>query len=177
MGSYFDIRYEQESIDSGIAQQQNETGTTVPWFFFDPSNSHPDPIYGEGGRAWKGPYPMPVYAVTRIEGARNDEEGAGMYPVDSLTMWISYAQARKAGLLPPVDQTSDHLKDRFIFDNEVWSPSSIISRNLLLGGGTRAMIAISATRVMPDEMDTDEPDFLKWAAPSFRQPDTGFDVS
>lgn len=149
----------------------------MPWFFFDAKNSHPDPIYGEGGRAWKGPYPMPVYSVTRTEGSRNDQEGEGMYPVDSLTMWITYAQAQKAGLLPEVDKTHEHLKDRFVFDNEVWAPSSIVARNWLGGGGRRSMIAVTATQIMSDEMDTDDVDFLKWAAEPFRQPDPGFDVS
>lgn len=177
MGDYFDIRYEQESIDSGLAARQQETGTTVPWFFFDAARSHPDNIYGEGGRAWKGPYPMPIYSVTRTEGGRSDESGEGMYPVDSLVLWISYAQAEKAGLLPEVDKTSQHLKDRFIFDNEVWSPSSIVARNWLGGGGRRSMIVVTATQVMPDEMEDDEPNFVEWGAQPFRQPDPGFDVA
>lgn len=173
---YFDIRYEQDSIDQGLAQQQGETGTTVPWFVFDKTNSHPDPVYGEGGRAWKPPRPIPVYSVTRTEGGRDDGGGEGMYPVDSLTLWISYGQALAAGLLPTVDETHDHLKDRFLFDNEIWAPSEIVSRNWLGGGGRRAMVVVTATQVRDDEMD-DEPDFKQWAATPYRQADPGSDVS
>ena len=175
-GEYFDLRFEQDSIDTGLAQQQQETGTTVPWFFFDVKNSHPDPVYGEGGRAFTGPHPIPVYSVTRTEGGRNDLEGEGQYPVDSLTMWITYDQARKNGLLPVVDETHEHLRDRFVFDNEVWAPSNIVARNWLGDKGHRSMIVVAATQVMPDEM-VDDPDFLAMAAPSFRRSDPGFAVS
>jgi hypothetical protein len=175
-GEYFDARFEQESIDKGITDQQGEQGTTVPWFFFDPKDSHPDPIYGEGGRKWDGPYPMPVFSITRSTGGRNDQEGEGLYPVDSVVVWLGYGQAEKAGLLPVVDETHEHLKDRFVFDNEVWSPSSIVARNWLGQGARRSMIVVTGTQVMPDEMDND-PDFLARAAEPFRQPDAGFDVA
>lgn len=177
MGEFFDARYEQESIDKGLAQQQGVQGTTLPWFFFDKANSHPDPIYGEGGRKWDGPYPMPVFSISRTTGGRNDQEGEGMYPVDSLAMWLSYAQAEKAGLLPTVDETHDHLSDRFVFDNEVWTPSTIAARNWLGQGARRSMIVVTATQIMGDEMEADEPDFLAWAAQPYREPDTGSDVA
>lgn len=166
MSRFFDPRYEQESIDQGIADRQQEVGFTVPWYFFDRDKTTTDPIYDEGsfgqyGLRWRGPYPMPVYQITRIEGA-DEDNGQGFYTVDRITVWLSYRQAVDAGLLPAPDQTDQHLKDRFIFDNKVWSPDSIISRNLLGGGGTRSMVIVQATQVRDDEM-VDDPNFQAFA--------------
>lgn len=165
MGQIFDPRFEQDSIDSGIEQQQQETGVIIQWWFWDPEGTGVDPIYDEpsltGGRKYTGPFPMPVLTVTRVEGAMQDT-GEGAYTVDSLNLTMGYRQAAAAGLLPEADQTNQHLKDRFVYDNEVWTPSSIVSRNLLGGGGTRSLIHVTATQVRDDEM-VDDPQFLKYA--------------
>ena len=166
MSRMFDTRYEQESIDFGMAEQQDETGFTVPWWFYDGVKSRVDDVYGEGsfgttGRRWKGPFPMPVYHVTRSEGTNVNPDG-GFYTVGQIQISMSYRQAVNAGFLPAPDRTNQHLKDRFIFDAKVWEPSSIQARNLLGRGGTQSMVIVIATEVMPDEMD-DDADFLRYA--------------
>lgn len=169
MSSIFGVKYEQNSIDFGIAERQYETGFTVPWWFFDQEHSRVDSVYDEGsfataGRRWKGPFPMPLYSITRTEGRDSNADG-GFYTVDKIMVWMSYRQAVNAGFLPAPDQTNEHLKDRFVFDNKVWSPDSIVSRNLLGGGGTRSMVVIEATEVRADEMDNDD-QFQKYATPT-----------
>lgn len=166
MGHFFDPRYEQRSINKGIAEQQHETGQTIWWWFYDKLLSAPDPVYGEGGAKYTGPHPIPVLQYTRREGELGIAGGEGIYPVDSVTLSIGYQQAADAGLLPRVDDTHDHYRDRFVLEGKVYSPSLIISRNLLGGGGTRSMIVIDATQVRADELENDI-DFLALAAAPF----------
>lgn len=175
MGVYFDPRYEQESIDKGIAAQQFETGVTVQWWMWDAQDSRISNIYDEdtsaGGREWRGPVPVEVLQATRTEGSLEDA-GEGAYAVDSATLVIGYKQAAKVGLLP--DKTREHLKDRFVWDGEVWSPSSLVARNLL--GGTnnrRSVIMVAATQVRDDEMVND-PQFQRYAERDYVRPDPGF---
>lgn len=175
MGAYFDTEYEQDSINTGITRQQEETGVTVDWWFWDPRDSRVSNIYDEdvpgASRHWRGPYPMPVYQASRTEGTLEDT-GDGAYVVDNVTLVIGYGQAYRHGLRPVVDR-AQHLKDRFVWDGLVWSPSSIVARNLLGGRGTRATVLVQATQVRDDELVNDT-QFQQYAEPGYVEPDPGF---
>lgn len=178
MGVYFDSGYEQESIDAGIASRQQEVGVTVQWWFWDAKDSEVDDVYDEGipGRSlhWRGPFLLPVYQVHRVEGTAVDA-GDGSYGVDNIQLVLGYAQATRAGLVPAVDRDRlrTHLKDRFIFDGKVWSPSSIVAHNKLGGRGTRATIIVEATEVRDDELVNDT-QFAKYAEADYVDPNPGF---
>jgi len=176
MGAYFDTKFEQESIDKGIAEQQQLTGVNVQWWFWDPETSRISNVYDEddpgASRMWKGPVLIPVLEASRTEGVLEDA-GNGAYSVDMVTLVLGYRQATDAGLLPPVDEPSDvHLKDRFVWDNLVWNPSSIVARNLLGNGGTRSTIIVRATQVHDDEMVNDD-QFQKYAETKYVDPQPG----
>lgn len=175
MGVYFDARFEQESIDQGIAAQQRVQGMAVQWWLWDPVDSRIDTLYDEdvsgASRRWKGPILLSVFSANRIEGPLEDT-GNGAYTVDSVTLVLGYRQATDEGLVPPVDQTNSHLKDRFVWDGRVWNPSSIVARNLLGQGGTRATIIVHATQVRDDELVNDD-QFQKYAEPDFAVPTPG----
>lgn len=178
MGIYFDPRFEQESIDRGVAAQQRETGVVVQWYFLDVKGSRVSNLYDEevsdASFAWRGPYPIPVLQATRTEGSLEDA-GEGGYVVDSVQMVLGYRQAVDAGLDPAPDKTKQRLKDRFVWDNKVWTPSSIVARNLLGGGGTRSVIHVVATEVRDDELVNDT-EFQRYAERPFVQPDPGYVV-
>lgn len=148
---------------------------TVEWYLWDPEDSRIDTLYDEdmvdASRHWKGPITLSVFTANRTEGALEDR-GDGSYTVDNVTLVMGYRQATDEGLVPPVDQTNTHLKDRFVWDNEVWNPSSIVARNLLGQGGTRATIIVHATQVRDDEMLNDD-QFQKYAERDFAVPDPG----
>jgi hypothetical protein len=162
---YFDPRFTQENIDDGIEAQQQETGVLVDWWFYDEKATIVDPTFDEGadtgGRRWTGPFPMPVLQASRTEG-EPVESDLGFYTIDLVTLVLGYRQAANSGLLPAVDVTNQHLRDRFVFDSRVWSPTSIQARNLLGGGGTRSTVIVRAAQVKPDEMIND-PDFQAFA--------------
>lgn len=178
MGSYFDARFEQESVDRGITQQQAVQGITVEWWFWDPVNSRISNVYDEdipgASRHWRGPLMLSVLSASRTEGALQDT-GDGAYTVDNVTLVMGYRQATDEGLVPPVDETNVHLKDRFVWDGDVWNPSAIIARNLLGQGGTRSTIIVHATQVRDDEMVNDT-QFQKYAEPDYVDPEPGFVV-
>lgn len=151
-------------------------GITVEWWLWDPIDSRIDSLYDEdapgASRHWKGPLTLSVFSATRTEGPLEDN-GDGAYTVDSVMLVMGYRQATDEGLVPPVDQNTDvHLKDRFVWDGVVWNPSSIVSRNLLGQGGTRATIIVHATQVRDDELVNDD-QFQKYAEPDFTEPTPG----
>lgn len=179
-GSYFDQRYEQESIDSGLADQTRESGLQIPWWFFDPGSStlgepydegsYDDPDPNQGGLRWSGPHIMPALSVTRTEGVRQDPD-TGFYVVDQIVLYMPYRMAVSAGMLPPPDEVSTHLQDRFLFDNRIWKVGSMISRNLHGDGGTgsRTMILVAGTQATQDEL-VNSVDFQQWATPVEDEP-------
>lgn len=178
MGVYFDSAFEQESIDKGIADRQHNFGVTVDWWFWDPKDSEIDDIYDEGipGRTlmWRGPFRLPVYQVHRVQGTAVDA-GEGSYGVDNIQLVLGYAQATRAGLEPAVDfdKSRSHLKDRFVFDHKVWSPSSIVAHNKMGGRGTRSTIIVEATEIRDDELVNDV-QFLKFSETGYVDPNPGF---
>lgn len=169
MGERFSLRYTANRIDFGIARQQQIQGTTINWWFFRSDLTQTDDIYDEGsiagGKRYHGPYRIPVYTISRVEGMV-DQAAEGFQTIDHLTLHMSLAQAKQAGLLPATDKTNAHLKDRFTWDGKVWKPSTIITRNLL-SNLRRFMIVVMAQEVLRDEMVND-PDFLQDSDPTVR---------
>ena len=177
MANYFDPRFEQESIDTGITRQQEETGITVAWWFWDPKDSRTNNVYDEDApgesRHWRGPFPRPVLQATRTTGTLEDQ-GEGAYEVDMATLVLGHEQAIRHGLSPTPDVTAVHLKDRFVWDGKVWNPSSVVPRNML--GGTnnrRSTILVTATEVKSDELVNDD-QFQKYAEPDYVDPSSGY---
>lgn len=175
MANYFDPKFEQESIDRGIAQQQGETGVWVDWWFWDPKDSRISNVYDEdipgASRHWRGPHPMPVLQASRTMGTMEDS-GEGAYQVDMVSLVLGYHQALQRGL-SPVDFTAKHLKDRFVFEGKVWNPSSIVARNLLGGNDRRrSTVMVVATEVKPDELVNDD-QFQRYAEPDYVDPTPG----
>lgn len=169
---YFGPKFDQESVDKNLAARQQEVGFNIPWWFYDEVHSTVDNTYDEGednedtgqqtGLRWTGPILIPALSVTRTEGQRQNRD-VGIYTVDQVVMYLPYRQAVSAGFWPPPDTTNVHLKDRFLFDNYIWSPTSVVSRNLVGGNSRRrAMIALSAEQVKADEL-VNQVDFAHWA--------------
>jgi hypothetical protein len=173
---YFGPKFDQENVDRNLALRQQEIGFNIPWWFYDAVNSTVDETYNEGeenedtgqttGLRWTGPILIPVLSATRTEGQRENRDG-GIYVVDQVVMYIPYQQGVSAGFLPPPDQGAQgvHLRDRFLFDNFIWSPVSVVTRNLVGGNsGRRAIIALAAEQVKGDEL-VGQVDFREWAQP------------
>ncbi len=164
MGRIFSTRYNANRIDHNIARQQQVQGTNIEWWFYRPDETVVIDPYDEadiasGGKRFHGPYLIPVYDITRVEGSVQ-APGEGFQTYDTVRMVLGYDQARRAGLLPEVDRTSDgntHLKDRFVWDRHVWKPYTIVSRGLL-SNLRRFTVLVVAQEVTQDEM-VDDPDF------------------
>jgi len=171
---YFGPKFEQESVDKNLALRQQEIGFNLPWWFYDEKNSTIDETYDEGednedsgqttGLRWTGPILIPVLSATRTQGQRENRDG-GIYVVDQVVMYLPYQQAVSAGYLPAPDRAPQgtHLRDRFLFDDFIWSPVSVVVRNLVGGNSRRrAIIALAAEQVKADEL-INQVDFAHWA--------------
>lgn len=114
------IKYEMASMNRGAKEWQRETGESVLWFEFDPSQSSAHPIYDEGpNRMWYPPVRLPVmfFDFHQDDPVRAEE---GLYTVSTATFTFMTSIAWDLFKIPPVN-TGAHFKDRFAYGNPMTS--------------------------------------------------------
>ena len=135
----FKIDYETVSMDEGIVDElRDPVGTQVDWWTWDPDAlaadyaNWVDPIYDVSnqedgkGRRWNDPFKLPVIMAQILRGTNVMNE-RGFYVVDTLRLIISVADLNR--LLPDiVDNPSNHIKDRVVFQEEVFVPTRVLPR-------------------------------------------------
>ena len=172
----FNTRHELAHIRAEMSRLHGKVGTTVLWYTYSPSTSEPDDVFDESaddiydedtgqaterrGRDWNPPFVVPVISATRVEGSEQNNE-LGFYTTDSIHLVLSYEMARKSGLLNLDLKSNDRLKDRLVYDNVVFSPTSIQVRGQL--GDSDTVVGVDAVEIDPDELVYDE-DFARWAS-------------
>lgn len=135
----FKIDYESKSMEEGIVDElRDPVGTSVSWWRWDQVylDSYPelviDDIYdvssqtpGEG-RRWKSPFELPVIMGQQLRGTNVMNE-RGFYTVDSLRLVVAVADVQR--LIPALlDEPTMHIKDRIVFQNEVFVPTRVVPR-------------------------------------------------
>lgn len=135
----FKIDFESKSMDEGIVDElRDPVGTTVNWWVWDDEalaadyDNWVDPIYDVSnqdtnkGRRWNDPIEVPVILGQLIRGTNVMNE-RGFYTVDSLRIVVSVADINR--LLPAlIDSPSQHIKDRIVFQNQVFVPTRVLPR-------------------------------------------------
>jgi hypothetical protein len=165
-GGRFSVDFETASIYGGLRDWQRWTGDQVYYFRFAYDQSSVDPVYGEAdsplGRIYFGPMNVPALHVIHIEGD-NDNSEDGFYYNDRAHITLSFDQLKKLGLNKMDINTSNYLKDRFVYDTKVFRVTSV----QVLGQIQQRdiIVAIDATQVKPDEMVNDI-QFAQYAIPT-----------
>ena len=153
----FDTLFELDSIYEGISEDlQVPVGQEIAWWVYDSTNTVIDPIYDVGsstsiGRVWKTPVTVPVVGATIVQGqfAENDR---GFYTSDSLRLVVAIDVLES--FFPGFSHEPDrHLKDRFVYRDEVFSPTLIYPKGHIHQHLTVATIA--ADQVNPDQLVND----------------------
>ena len=160
----FKIDYETTSMDEGIVDElRDPVGTTVDWWLWDAAalaadyETWVDPIYDvssqeEGqGRRWVDPFKMPVIMAQQLRGTNTMNE-RGYYTTDSLRLVIAVDDVSR--LLPAmIDNPNIHIKDRVVFQGEVFVPTRVLPRGRYKE--RYSVITIDLNQVNPEELVND----------------------
>lgn len=166
-GRFFGVKDEQRRIDRDMELYQTTYGTVVAWYFLDRSQTVVDDIYDEGfvegGKAFDGPHPIPVLAAVPTQG-QDAEDDRGFATYDSVTLQLSFEQARRARLSGDLVRDRErHLHDRFVFRERVFDVKDIQMSGHFDPTNRDTVIRIVAEQVRPDEL-VDSAAFSHWSA-------------
>lgn len=167
----FKIDFESLSMDEGIVDElRDPVGTTVDWWVWDETYFVENPedvvddIYDVSlsvpgfGRRWKEPFVLPVVMAQLLRGTNVMNE-RGFYVVDTLRIVVSVADINR--LLPNMVSTPNtHIKDRVVFQNEVFVPTRVLPRGRY--AERYAVVTIDCNLVNSEELVND-PQFQAYA--------------
>lgn len=163
-GGRFTIAYEIDAIRRGItADLRRPVGQFLDWWVYDPTATVVDPIYDVGsvsvGRRWKNPITVPAISAVIYQGQSMENE-RGFYQSDIARFVLNVADVLK--VLPELVYSSDqHIKDRFIYRNEVFTPTRFYLRGLVTDQYT--VITMDAAQVNAEQLVNDH-QFSAYAA-------------
>lgn len=167
----FKIDFENKSMEEGMVDElRDPVGTTVEWwqwdynFVSDHIEEVVDDIYDVSsqitgyGRRWRSPFSMPVIMAQQLRGTNVMNE-RGFYTVDTLRLVVSVADLNR--LLPNiVSNPNYHIKDRVVFQNEVFVPTRVLPRGRY--SNFYSVVTIDLNLVNGEELVND-PQFLEFA--------------
>ena len=170
----FKIDFENKSMEEGMVDElRDPVGTTVQWWQWDYSffSDHPtevvDDIYDVSsqisgqGRKWALPLELPVIMAQQLRGTNIMNE-RGFYTVDTLRLVVSVADLNR--VLPNiVSNPNYHIKDRVVFQNEVFVPTRVLPRGRY--SNFYSVVTIDLNLVNGEELVND-PQFLEYAIDS-----------
>jgi hypothetical protein len=167
----FKIDFENKSMEEGVVDElRDPVGTEVDWWAWDPAalaadyNTWVDPIYDvsnqeEGqGRRWNTPFKMPVIMAQQLRGTNIMNE-RGFYVVDTLRLVVAVNDVNR--LLPGMlTDPNAHIKDRAVFQGEVFVPTRVLPRGRY--SNFYSVITIDMNLVNSEELVND-PQFQAYA--------------
>ena len=167
----FKIDFENKSMEEGVVDElRDPVGTEVDWWAWDPAalaadyNTWVDPIYDVSnqeagqGRRWKNPFKMPVIMAQQIRGTNVSNE-RGFYVVDTLRLVVAVADVQR--VLPALlDNPNAHIKDRIIFQDEIFVPTRALPRGRY--ANFYSVVTLDCNQVNPEELVND-PQFQAYA--------------
>jgi hypothetical protein len=135
----FKIDFENRSMEEGMVDElRDPVGTEVDWWTWDPNalaadyEDWVDPIYDVSnqedgkGRRWNEPFKLPVIMAQQLRGTNVMNE-RGFYVVDTLRLVVAVTDIQR--LLPiMLTNPNEHIKDRAVFQNEVFVPTRVLPR-------------------------------------------------
>ena len=160
----FKVDFEHLSIDEGIVDElRDPVGSIVNWYLWDAQffADHPDEVVddiydvstqnGGQGRKWKAPFEVPVIMAQQIRGTNVLNE-RGFYVTDTLRLVISVSDVQR--LLPAMmENPSLHIKDRIVFQGEMFVPTRVLPRGRY--ANNYAVVTIDCNQVNSEEAVND----------------------
>ena len=159
-GGRFDADFETDELLIGVdTDLKNPVGTSALWYIYDPINTVLDPIYdvgqditgGVGGKAWTGPFTIPVVRAVIDQGEARTS-AAGFYNADTLHLTFNIEDVQKYApniiIRPDINN-----RDRIVWRGQVYRPFSIQERGIIAERFT--ILSVDCIQVMPEEMVND----------------------
>ncbi|CAB4166918.1 hypothetical protein UFOVP964_17 [uncultured Caudovirales phage] len=160
----FKIDFENKSINEGVVDElRDPVGSVVSWYTWDADYLSTnladvvDPIYDTSnqeagkGRHWKDPFEMPVVLAQQLRGTNVMNE-RGFYTTDTLRLVVSVADVQR--LFPDLlDNPNTHIKDRVVFQDEVFIPTRVLPRGRY--ANNYAVVTIDCNQMNPEELVND----------------------
>jgi hypothetical protein len=159
-GGRFDADFETDELLIGVdTDLKNPVGTSALWYIYDPVNTVLDPIYdvgqdvtgGVGGKAWTGPFTIPVVRAVIDQGEARTS-AVGFYNADTLHLTFNIEDVQKYApniiIRPDINN-----RDRIVWRNQVYRPFSIQERGIIAERFT--ILSVDCIQVMPEEMVND----------------------
>ena len=167
----FKIDFETLSMDEGIVDElRDPVGTEVDWWIWDDAAlaadyaNWVDPIYDVSnqdptkGRRWNDPFKMPVILAQQLRGTNVMNE-RGFYVVDTLRLVVAVDDINR--LLPAmINNPNNHIKDRIVFQGEVFVPTRVLPRGRYKD--RYSVVTIDSNMVNSEELVND-PQFQQYA--------------
>ena len=167
----FKIDYENHSINEGIVDElRDPVGSIVDWWLWDSEyfTNNPtiveDDIYSTSnqevgkGRRWKDAFKLPVIMAQQLRGTNVMNE-RGFYTTDTLRLVVSVSDVQR--LLPALlNDPNIHIKDRIVFQGEVFVPTRVLPRGRY--ADNYAVVTIDCNQLNPEELVND-PQFQSFA--------------
>jgi hypothetical protein len=151
----FDVDFETNDIHRSIRGNQSVSGDEVRWYRFLREESEMHDIYDQGvatGRIYDGPYLVPAWRVTLVEGL-SQQNDTGFYFNNDLHVTLSWSTLERLGFTMMDIEHQRYLKDRIVYNGYVFRVSNV---QVLGQVQQRDIIAsVEATHVKPDEMVND----------------------
>ena len=167
----FKIDFENKSINEGVVDElRDPVGSIVDWWVWDAHYmaTHPTDVYDDvydvssqtpgKGRRWKDAFEVPVVLAQQIRGTNILNE-RGFYTTDTLRLVLAIPDVER--LLPAMlDNPNVHIKDRVVFQGEVFVPTRVLPRGRY--ADNYAVITLDCNQVNPEELVND-PQFQQYA--------------
>jgi hypothetical protein len=160
----FTVGFENKSINEGVVDElRDPVGSIVDWWLWDDAylSAHPTDVYDDTydvssqtpgkGRRWKNPFKLPVIMAQQLRGTNIMNE-RGFYTTDTLRLVISVSDVEQ--YLPAMlDNPNVHIKDRVVFQGEVFIPTRVLPRGRY--ANNYAVITIDLNQLNPEELVND----------------------
>ena len=162
-GGRFTVQYEIDSMRRGItADLRRPVGQVLDWWVYDPEATTVDDIYdvgaSTGGRMWLEPIKVPTISAVILQGQTVQNE-RGFYQSDVARFVLNVVDVTK--ILPGLVYESDqHIRDRFVYRGEVFTPTRFYLRGLVTD--QYSVITLDANQVHSEELVND-PQFRSYS--------------
>jgi len=159
----FNAGSETERIFAGMEGWRDVYGDWIFYYRFNPLLSVIDDVYDEAagvGRVYNGPIRVPAIHVVHIQGA-NEYGDMGFYYNDELTATVSFDQLSAVGLTYADVTAGQYLKDRILYNDQVYRIVQISSRGKIQERSV--IVEITCSQLQPDEL-VDDGQFKQWSA-------------
>lgn len=157
----FKIDFESASMEEGVTDElRDPVGTEVDWYVWDEEyfqankDTIIDPIYNvsdetaDNGSVWKPAIKVPVILSQQLRGTNVMNE-RGLYVVDTLRLVLGVADVKR--LLPTlVNNPNPHIKDRIVFQDEVFIPTRVLPRGRYKDN--YSVVTVDTNQCNPEEL-------------------------